>query len=46
VSGDVPVEPLLRLDGVNTYYGQIHILQDLNLRVDPGELVCLPGGNA
>jgi branched-chain amino acid transport system ATP-binding protein len=46
VSGDVPVEPLLRLDGINTYYGQIHILQDLNLRVDPGELVCLLGGNA
>jgi branched-chain amino acid transport system ATP-binding protein len=46
MNGDVPVEPLLRLDGINTYYGQIHILQDLNLRVDPGELVCLLGGNA
>jgi branched-chain amino acid transport system ATP-binding protein len=38
--------PLLRLDGVNTYYGQIHILQDVALEVAPGELVCLLGGNA
>ncbi len=37
---------LLRLEGINTYYGQIHILQDLNLRVNTGELVCLLGGNA
>jgi branched-chain amino acid transport system ATP-binding protein len=39
-------EPLLRLDGVNTYYGQMHILQDANLVVREGELVCLLGGNA
>jgi branched-chain amino acid transport system ATP-binding protein len=39
-------EPLLRLDGVDTYYGQIHILQGLTLEVRPGELVCLLGGNA
>ncbi|HET7743161.1 MAG TPA: ABC transporter ATP-binding protein [Gaiellaceae bacterium] len=38
--------PLLRLDGVNTYYGQMHILQDLWLEVGEGELVCLLGGNA
>jgi branched-chain amino acid transport system ATP-binding protein len=38
--------PLLELVGVNTYYGQIHILQDSNLRVGEGELVCLLGGNA
>ena len=37
---------LLELEGVNTYYGLIHILQDLNLRVGKGELVCLLGGNA
>jgi len=43
------VEPdtaLLRLEGVNTYYGQIHILQDSNLVIHEGELVCLLGGNA
>jgi branched-chain amino acid transport system ATP-binding protein len=38
--------PLLELDAVDTYYGQIHILQGLSLRVAPGELVCLLGGNA
>ncbi|MHB8625119.1 MAG: ABC transporter ATP-binding protein [Aggregatilineales bacterium] len=39
-------QPLLQLDGVNTYYGPIHILQDVNLVVYPGEMVCLLGGNA
>ncbi len=38
--------PLLRLDEVNTYYGQIHILQGVSLEVAEGELVCLLGGNA
>ena len=37
---------LLSLQGVNTFYGQIHILQDLTLEVNAGELVCLLGGNA
>ena len=37
---------LLSLEGINTFYGQMHILQDANLRVGPGELVCLLGGNA
>lgn len=38
--------PLLRLRDINTHYGQIHILQDVNLEVRAGELVCLLGGNA
>jgi branched-chain amino acid transport system ATP-binding protein len=38
--------PLLRLDGIDTYYGQIHILEHLNLEVREGELVSLLGGNA
>jgi len=37
---------LLQLDAVDTYYGQIHILQGLSLSIDQGELVCLLGGNA
>jgi branched-chain amino acid transport system ATP-binding protein len=37
---------LLELQGVDTYYGPIHILQGLTLRVQGGELVCLLGGNA
>ena len=38
--------PLLRLSGINTFYGEIHILQDVDLEVQEGELVCLLGGNA
>ena len=38
--------PLLQLENVNTFYGQIHILQDSNIVVREGELVCLLGGNA
>jgi branched-chain amino acid transport system ATP-binding protein len=38
--------PLLRLSGIDTFYGEIHILQDLELEVHEGELVCLLGGNA
>jgi branched-chain amino acid transport system ATP-binding protein len=37
---------LLRLTDVDTYYGEIHILQNLSLEVAKGELVCLLGGNA
>jgi branched-chain amino acid transport system ATP-binding protein len=39
-------EPLLQLEAVDTYYGQIHILQGVNIVVRAGELVCLLGGNA
>jgi branched-chain amino acid transport system ATP-binding protein len=34
------------LEAVDTFYGQIHILQGVNIQVQPGELVCLLGGNA
>ena len=37
---------LLRLSDVDTYYGEIHILQKVSLEVGGGELVCLLGGNA
>jgi branched-chain amino acid transport system ATP-binding protein len=37
---------LLSLNDVDTYYGEIHILQKLSLKVGEGELVCLLGGNA
>jgi branched-chain amino acid transport system ATP-binding protein len=40
------MKDLLRLSGINTYYGQIHILEDLELHVGEGELVSLLGGNA
>ena len=44
--GQDGTEPLLRLEGINTFYGPVHILQDVDLEVRPGELVCLLGGNA
>jgi branched-chain amino acid transport system ATP-binding protein len=34
------------LTNIDTYYGEIHILEDLNLNVREGELVSLLGGNA
>jgi branched-chain amino acid transport system ATP-binding protein len=37
---------LLELEDIDTYYGQIHILQKVSLEVAEGELVCLLGGNA
>ena len=39
-------EPLLQLDHVVTYYGQIRILEKINVQIAAGELVCLLGGNA
>jgi branched-chain amino acid transport system ATP-binding protein len=40
------VPDLLRLKNIDTYYGEIHILENLNLNVREGELVSLLGGNA
>jgi branched-chain amino acid transport system ATP-binding protein len=37
---------LLRLTNIDTYYGEIHILEGLDLVVREGELVSLLGGNA
>jgi branched-chain amino acid transport system ATP-binding protein len=40
------VPDLLRLTNIDTYYGEIHILESLDLNVREGELVSLLGGNA
>ena len=37
---------LLEMRGVNTHYGAVHILKDVEFSIYPGELVCLLGGNA
>jgi len=37
---------LLSFQGVNTYYGDLHVLKDVDYRIDAGEIVCLLGGNA
>src|SRR5580704_4627375 len=39
-------DPLLSLENVTTYYGQMRILEGISLHVNEGELVCLLGGNA
>ena len=39
-------EPLLRLEGVNTFYGAVQVHFDLSLEVGQGRIVSLLGGNA
>jgi branched-chain amino acid transport system ATP-binding protein len=38
--------PILELIGVDTYYGNMQVLYDINIEIYDGELVCLLGGNA
>ena len=39
-------EPILELTNVDTFYGAIQVLYDINIKIYPGELICLLGGNA
>ena len=39
-------QPILSLRGVNTHYGVVSILKDVDIEIYPGEMVCLLGGNA
>ena len=36
---------MLRLEEVNTHYGESHVLQGINLEIAAGEVVCLLGRN-
>jgi branched-chain amino acid transport system ATP-binding protein len=36
---------LLEVDGLNTYYGESRVLQDMSLKVDQGEIAALLGRN-
>ena len=38
-------EPLLTIEHLDAYYGKSHVLQNVNLRVYPGELVVVVGRN-
>ena len=40
------IKPILQLKNVDTYYGNLQVLYDLNINIIDGELVCLLGGNA
>ena len=37
---------LLEFRGVDTYYGDLHVLKSVDYRIGEGEIVCLLGGNA
>ena len=39
------MENLLEIKSLNTYYGESHILRDVDLNVQSGEMVCLIGRN-
>ncbi|MFN8495618.1 MAG: ABC transporter ATP-binding protein [Caldilineaceae bacterium] len=41
-----PVQPLLQLKNIDTFYGSMQVHFGVNLVVQPGEIVCLLGGNA
>lgn len=38
--------PILEFQNINVHYGPVHVLKDVNLKILPGEMVCLLGGNA
>lgn len=38
-------EPLVAVEGINTFYGKSHILHDVCLQILEGEVVCLLGRN-
>jgi branched-chain amino acid transport system ATP-binding protein len=37
--------PMLEVQGVNTYYGNIHALKDVSIEVEKGEIVTIIGAN-
>jgi glutamate transport system ATP-binding protein len=41
--GPAMAEPLVVLDGVNKYFGSLHVLRDIDLTVNRGEVVVLIG---
>jgi urea transport system ATP-binding protein len=43
-TSDAP-EPMLSIQNLNVYYGESHILRDVDLNVAPGKMVCLIGRN-
>lgn len=44
-SSAVAAPPMLTVSGLNVYYGESHILRDVDLSVPQGQMVCLIGRN-
>jgi branched-chain amino acid transport system ATP-binding protein len=42
----MPDKPILQFQNVNTFYGDLHVLKDVNYDIQEGEIVSLLGGNA
>ena len=40
-----PTAPMLKISGLNFYYGESHILRDVDLTVPRGQMICLIGRN-
>ena len=42
-----PATPVVRMDGINKWYGSFHALRDIDLQVSPGEriVICGPSGS-
>ncbi len=40
------LKSMLELQNINTFYGPSHVLQDMTIKVNQGEIVCLLGANA
>jgi branched-chain amino acid transport system ATP-binding protein len=38
-------QPLLTVEGIDSYYGDAQVLRGLSLEIRPGETVCLLGRN-
>lgn len=36
---------MLKVDNLNIYYGESHVLHDVDMKVEPGQIVCLLGRN-
>lgn len=45
VSNPTPATPMLQVSELNVYYGESHILRDVDLNVFPGKMVCVIGRN-
>jgi glutamate transport system ATP-binding protein len=43
VASPTTAQPLVRLSGVNKWFGELHVLQDIDLNIDRGEVIVVIG---